>query len=103
MADDLWEGLAGCKGFDWDSGNATKTWDRHEAAPGEAEQVFFNRPLVAVVDQKHSVDEARFFALGQTDSGRRLFLVFTFRGTSIRVISARDMSRRERQEYENAP
>jgi len=99
---DLWEELSRCEGFDWDAANAPKIWERHEVSPGEAEQVFFNHPLVAVVDSKHSDTESRFLALGQTDSGRRLFVVFTIRGRHIRVISARDMSRRERREYERA-
>jgi len=102
MADDLWEALSRCEGFDWDAGNATKIWERHEVAPGEAEQVFFNRPLVAAVDLKHSGAEPRFLALGRTDASRRLLVVFTFRRRLIRVISARDMSRRERREYDNA-
>jgi uncharacterized DUF497 family protein len=42
----------------------------------------------------------RFYALGRTDGERRLFVVFTLRGTRIRVISARDMSRKERDEYQ---
>jgi hypothetical protein len=66
----------------------------------ECEQVFFHRPLVVSEDPKHSQGEPRHYALGQTDLGRRLFVVFTIRGSLIRVISARDMSRRERGIYE---
>ncbi len=51
-------------------------------------------------EEKHSGQESRFYALGQTDAGRRLFIVFTVRGTLIRVISAREMNRREKREYE---
>jgi uncharacterized DUF497 family protein len=99
---DIWEVLAQTEGFDWDAGNAPKIWERHEVTPGEAEQVFFNRPLVALPDAKHSQQEDRFYALGQTDGGRHLFVVFTVRKRLIRVISARDMSRRERREYQRA-
>ena len=67
----------------------------------ECEQVFFNRPLVAAEDVLHSNEEVRFFALGQSDAGRPLFVVYTLRGEKVRVISARDMSRRERKEYEH--
>lgn len=102
MADNVWEELFECEGFDWDASNAPKIWEKHEVTPGEAEQVFFNRPLVAVPDVKHSEVEPRFLALGQTDAGRRLFVALTIRNRRIRVISARDMSRRERQEYEDA-
>jgi len=99
---DIWEVLAQAEGFDWDGGNAPKIWERHEVTPGEAEQVFFNRPLVALCDAKQSQQEERFYALGQTDGGRHLFVVFTIRKELIRVISARDMSKRERREYQRA-
>jgi uncharacterized DUF497 family protein len=67
---------------------------------GECEQVFFNRPLVVVPDIARSGREPRYAALGGNNAGRRLALVFTIRGTLVRVISARDMSRRERRMYE---
>ncbi len=88
-----------CTGFNWDDGNAQKNWEKHKVARSECEQVFFNRPLLVADDDKHSQYEKRYYALGQTDKGRRLFLVFTLRGESIRVISARDMSRSERIAY----
>jgi hypothetical protein len=93
--------LAACTGFDWDNSNALKIWEKHDVSPTECEQVFFNLPLVAGEDEKHSQDEARFFVLGRTDAGRRLFVVGTLRGTLIRVISARDMSRKERKIWES--
>jgi uncharacterized protein len=68
----------------------------------EAEQVFFNRPVVVASDLCHSIEEPRYAALGQTDAGRRLSIVFTLRDTLVRVISARDMSRPERRIYEQA-
>jgi len=92
--------LAGLTGFEWDGGNLTKNWESHQVSALECEQVFFNRPLVALPDERHSESEPRFYALGQTDSGRRLFIVFTARNDLIRVISARDMSRKERIIYE---
>ena len=92
--------LANCTGFDWDEGNLLKNWEKHAVSGSECEQIFFNRPLVAEPDAKHASGEPRYYVLGQTDSGRRLFLVFTVRGRLIRVISAREMSRKERREYE---
>lgn len=85
-------------GFDWDDGNARKSVAKHDVDRSEAEQVFLNEPLVVAIDAAHSVTEPRWHALGVTDSGRRLHVTFTLRGagTLIRVISARDMSRRER-------
>jgi uncharacterized protein len=99
---DPYEQLADATGFEWDAGNLEKNWERHQVSAAECEQLFFNQPLVAAPDPAHSEGEARFYALGQTDAGRLLFVVFTLRGTLIRVISARDMSRRERKEYRQA-
>jgi hypothetical protein len=87
-------------GFDWDEGNVTKNWESHKVHPYEAEQVFLNRPLIVADDVRHSETERRYFVLGQTDSNRALFVAFTVRGDLIRVISARDMSRRERKVYQ---
>ena len=90
-----------CVGFDWDKGNIDKNWLKHKASPAECEQVFFNRPLVVHNDVMHSKSEKRFYALGKTDSKRTLFIAFTVRGNLIRVISAREMSRKEREVYSN--
>jgi uncharacterized DUF497 family protein len=88
--------------FDWDGGNADKNWLRHRVSQAECEQIFFNQPLVTAEDDLHSYDESRHYALGQTDAGRLLFLVYTLRNERVRVISARDMTPRERKEYEDA-
>lgn len=68
----------------------------------EAEQVFFNQPLLLLADARHSEGEPRFHALGKTDQDRPIHVTFTLRrsGTSIRVISARSMHRKERAIYE---
>ena len=89
-------------GFQWDEGNADKNWLRHRVSQGECEEAFFNTPLLVVADEGHSAAESRFYALGQTEAARGRYLVFAIRGTLIRVISARDMSRRERKEYQRA-
>jgi hypothetical protein len=94
--------LARCTGFEWDAGNADKNWELHAVSRGETENVFFNRPLVVAPDTGHSLREARYAALGKTEKGRRLTVIFMVRGSLIRVISARDMSRRERRIYEQA-
>lgn len=89
--------------FEWDSGNARKK-EKHGVTAVEAEQVFFNQPLFLLEDVKHSQDEMRFHALGHTHDGRFLHITFTLRneGANIRVISARDMHRKERALYEQA-
>jgi hypothetical protein len=90
-------------GFEWDAGNERKN-DKHGVSMAEAEQVFFNAPLLVVDDVAHSQSEVRLHALGVTDDGRRLHITFTLRraGELIRVISARDMHRKERSIYEQA-
>src|SRR5437016_13593515 len=92
--------LVQCSGFQCDVGNADKNWALHQVSQGECEQVFFNGPLVVAPDIEHSQREPRYAALGQTNAARQLAVVFIIRGTLIRVISARDMSRRERRIYE---
>jgi uncharacterized DUF497 family protein len=91
------------KGFDWDEGNARKN-EKHGVSTAETEQVFFNAPLLVLEDLEHSSREPRFHVLGVTDDGRRLHITFTLRhaGERIRVISARDMHRKERAIYEKA-
>lgn len=89
-------------GFQWDEGNSSKIWKRHQVSQTEAEQVFVNRPVVVIDDPGHSEVEARYFAFGRTDAGRLLTVVFTLRSSFLRVISARPMSRRERRRYGQA-
>ncbi len=88
------------EGFDWDEGNSRKSVEKHDVSQAEAEQVFFNEPLLIVEDVSHY--EIRLHALGHTDAGRLLHISFTLRGNGkmIRVISARTMHRKERLRYE---
>jgi len=91
--------LKECTGFQWDSGNSDKNWISHQVTKSECEQIFFNQPLFIEHDDKHSNIEIRYYALGKTDDERKLFIVFTIREKLIRVISARDMSKKEREVY----
>jgi uncharacterized DUF497 family protein len=90
-------------GFNWDDGNARKN-EKHGVSMAEAEQIFFNVPLLLLDDTVHSQGEPRLHALGKTDDGRALHITFTLRqsGLLIRVISARDMHRKERAIYDQA-
>ena len=88
-----------CTGFNWDEGNSEKNWILHFVKQNECEQVFFNEPLVISGDEKHSQLEKRYYLLGRTDSQRLLFIVFTIRLNLIRIISARDMSKKESKIY----
>jgi len=91
-------------GFDWDAGNARKSAEKHDVSQAEAEQIFFNEPLLLLSDTKHSQQEPRYHALGFTDEFRLLHITFTLRsdGRLIRVISARDMHHKERKVYAQA-
>ncbi|WP_045222982.1 BrnT family toxin [Desulfonatronum thioautotrophicum] len=87
--------LRACTGFQWDDGNATKNWEKHDVSQCECEQVFFNQPLIVRRDKLHSTQETRYYVLGSTDADRLLFVCFTVRGELIRVISARNMTPNE--------
>jgi len=93
--------LSKITGFDWDDGNARKN-EKHGVSMAEAEQVFFNDPLLLLEDAKHSQRESRIYTLGKTDEERLLHITFTLRHNEekIRVISARDMHKKERKIYE---
>jgi uncharacterized protein len=95
------EDLEKCEGFDWDEANIDKNWKAHGVHFWECEEIFFNEPFVVESDESHSLKEKRFYSLGKTNSARILFLVFTIRNNLIRVISARDMTGRERKVYKN--
>lgn len=88
-------------GFEWDEGNARKN-ENHGVSMAEAEQAFFNTPLLVLPDAKHGETEQRFHALGKAHEGRKLHIAFTLRDAEqlVRVISARDMHRKERAIYE---
>ena len=96
------EELTRCKGFQWDEANSEKNWVKHGVSRLECEQPFFNEPFIVAKDERHSQGEDRYYALGQTDAGRFLFIVFTIRDGLIRVVSARDMNGKERGIYERA-
>ncbi len=89
-------------GFDWDRNNFEKNWIKHGVLFSECEEVFPNVPLLVSDDENHSLKEKRYYALGRTNQVRLLFIVFTFRNDKIRIISARDMSKKERGIYYNA-
>ena len=89
-------------GFDWDEGNERKSIQKHGVSQVEAEQIFFNQPLLILPDEKHSHSEQKFHTLGRTDTDRLLHITFTLRANNslIRIISARDMHRKEKLIYE---
>ncbi len=90
------------EGFDWDRGNINKNWISHKVSPNECEEIFFNHPLLVTDDHQHSIIEKRYYSLGHTNKNRLLTVVFTIRKNMVRIISARDMSIKEREVYKNA-
>lgn len=91
--------ISNCIGFEWDQGNDTKNWDKHNVSTLECEQIFFNKPLIVKRDREHSIAENRYYVLGRTNMDRLLFAVFTIRNNKIRIISARDMTDAEMGGY----
>lgn len=92
--------IRNCLGFEWDDGNAIKNWSSHHVSQIECEAVFLNNPIIKF-DREHSQVERRFMAMGKSDEDRYLFVAFTVRRKQIRIISARDMSKSEFQEYKD--
>ncbi|TSC88063.1 MAG: protein of unknown function DUF497 [Microgenomates group bacterium Gr01-1014_7] len=86
------------EGFDWDQGNLEHI-KKHDVAREECEQSFLNKPVFINKDETHSQKEERFRLYGQTDSARLIILIFTIRDKKIRVISARDQTKMEREEF----
>ncbi len=88
-------------GFDWDEGNIYKNEEKHGLNYKKIEEVFFNEPLLIVEDFIHSKFECRCIAFGKDNSKRKIVVIFTVRNNKIRVISAREMTRKEKRFYEN--
>ncbi|MBI2427099.1 MAG: BrnT family toxin [Candidatus Kerfeldbacteria bacterium] len=83
--------------FEWDSGNSQKNVVKHGVTNEECEEVFFDPQKKILRDVLHSHKEKRYLLLGKTKHHRALFVVFTLRKSKIRVISARDLNKKERQ------
>jgi len=92
--------LGRIRGFEWDKGNIDKSYQKHGITPTQPEEVFLDENLRVIKDIKHSQKETRFIALGRDFEKKFLFVVFTFRGDKIRIISARPMNKKERRKYE---
>lgn len=96
MIIDVFDGVLG---FDWDEGNIEHIAE-HEVTPEEAEEVFSDTDNVLDEDDEHSLVEDRFLIIGKTEQGRLLYQIFTRRGEKIRVISSRDINKKEVYLYE---
>lgn len=87
-------------GFEWDAGNKEKSLAKHEVGNEECEEAFFDYNKEVQKDILHSVNEKRYILIGQTKQNRLLYIVFTIRKDKVRVISARDINKKEKKLYE---
>lgn len=85
--------------FEWDKGNIGKNL-KHKIEDKEAEEVFLDGQRFIFKDHVHSEGEERLRILGKTKKGRLLFVAFTVRSNKVRIISARDINRKEVYLYE---
>lgn len=81
--------------FEWDKGNLDKNFKKHQVTNQECEEVFFDKDKKILKDILHSDQEERYLLIGQTAAGRLLFTVFALRNKKIRIISARDINKKE--------
>ena len=86
--------------FEWDKDNIDKNLKKHNVSDKEAEQLFSDESKFIFEDEEHSDREIRYALFGQSDKGRKLSIVFAIRHLKLRIISARDMSKKERRDYE---
>ena len=92
--------LESVKKFDWGKGNINKNLLKHRVTDKETEEIFANNPKFIIEDEKHSIKEKRYMLWGITNKERKLTVIFTIRKNKIRIISSRDMNRKERSFYE---
>ncbi len=85
--------------FEWDEANISHI-AKHHVLPKEAEEVFFDKNNVQHQDIKHSTTEKRFLIVGKTKKGKLLYQIFTLREEKIRVISSRNINKKEVTLYE---
>lgn len=85
--------------FEWDKGNVGKN-KKHKIDDLEAEEVFFDEKKKSYKDIIHSGTEERYILIGKTKKNRLLYLVFTVRQGRVRIISARNVNKKEVYLYE---
>jgi len=86
--------------FEWDKGNIDKNKTKHDIENKEAEEIFLCKQKFIFKDKLHSQKEERLRIFGKTNKNRKLLVVFTIRNKRIRIISARDMNKKEVKFYE---
>lgn len=86
--------------FEWDAANSEKNSRKHDVDYKESEEIFINDDVIIAPDVRHSQKEERLYVFGKTNNERKLAIAFTIRKHKVRVIMARDMSKKERLWYE---
>lgn len=86
--------------FEWDEEKAKANLKKHRINFDEATTVFSDPFSITIPDPDHSVGEERYIDIGSSDKGRLLIVVYTERGTNIRIISCRKATLTERKLYE---
>jgi uncharacterized protein len=86
--------------FEWNANKAASNLAKHLLSFEEAATVFGDAASITIPDPVHSQMEMRFIILGRSNQRRLLVVIHTERGDNIRIISARQASRRERKQYE---
>jgi len=86
--------------FEWDNNKASKNLSKHGVSFSEAQSVFDDPLYIDFYDPDHSDREERYVIVGESHQGRLLIISYTERVNSIRIISAREVTKSERQMYE---
>ncbi|MBP7967062.1 BrnT family toxin [Candidatus Woesebacteria bacterium] len=86
--------------FQWDPGNRDKNFLKHSVSNTEIEEAFYDQKKKIFKDKIHSGKEERYRIIAKTNTSRLLFIVFTIRDTHVRIISARDLNKKEEYLYE---
>ena len=88
--------------FEWDAAKARLNLSKHSVSFDEASTAFGDRRAITIPDPLHSLAEERFVTIGVSETGKIPVVVATERGDSLRLISARPASKREKKQYEEA-
>ncbi len=86
--------------FEWDDKKAQQNLAAHGVTFEDATAVFDDPFYIIYADPDHSMEEERFIVIGESESHRYLFVSYTERGERTRIISARELTAKERKSYE---
>ena len=86
--------------FEWDPNRAVRNFQKHKVSFEEAATVFRDALSMTVPDPDHSMEEDRHITIGFTNRFRLLMVAHAERGDRVRIISARELTSRERKQYE---